>query len=324
LTVLGVLVAIVVVAGGAVPPGLFGAQVAVAALIACFAAGAWSEKRVAMVVIVAALFAVTVLGSVGSGTSWIPAIAVAATLLVLPVVAGSAARSGRRYVEEVEARLADAESRQDERALLAIQEERTRIARELHDVVAHHVSLIGVQAGAARASLDASSPERTRDALAAIEVSSREAVGEMHQLVDVLRPLDGQGRQPQPGLHDLDRLVARWRDAGYAIAVDAPDLGVVAPTLSLSCYRVVEEALTNVARHSRARSVHVALRPTPAAIEVLVHDPGPPEPRPSSGGGRGLVGMAERAALFGGTVAAGPTADGGFSVLALLPRPATP
>ena len=320
-------VVIVVVAATVSPPGLFGVQIGLVFVIACFALGAWSERRRLVVVVGALLVLVTVGGSAGNGGGLLPATAVALALVALPIVAGTAARSRRRYLDEVERRLAEAERGQEERARLAIQEERTRIARELHDVVAHHVSLIGVQAGAARASLG-SSPDLTREALASIERSSRAAVGEMRQIVDVLAPLDPASRSPQPSLVDLDELVGRWRDAGYRIAVDVDaDVGSVPPALSSSCYRVVEEALTNVARHSRARSVSVQVRPLSGGLEVAVHDPGPGEAHPPTSsaadlppaGGRGLVGMAERSALFGGSLAAGPTPDGGFLVVASMP-----
>jgi signal transduction histidine kinase len=327
LTVVGLLVVVVVVAAGVAPPGLAGLQVVLAFVVAAYALGSWSEHRAALAVVGTVLVAATVWGQVADGSSILVGAAVALTLLALPIVAGTAARARRRELEEVSRRLVESEARQEERALLAIQDERNRIARELHDVVAHHVSLIGVQAGAARASLG-SSPERTRDALAAIEQSSREAVGEMHQLVDVLQPRDEPNRAPQPGLADLDELVGRWRAVGYAIAFDpevARSVGEVAPTLSLSCYRLVEEALTNVARHSQARSASVAVRPGPGTIEVAVLDPGPPSAAATTdagmarAGGRGLVGMAERAALFGGRVAAGPTPEGGFAVVASMP-----
>jgi signal transduction histidine kinase len=299
-------------------------QVALAIAVACFAIGAWSEHRRAVAASGAALVVVTVLGSAADGGGWVAALAISLALVALPIVAGVAARARRRELEEVEARLVDAERRQDEREQLAVQAERNRIARELHDVVAHHVSLIGVQAGAARATLG-TSPDATRRALAAIEESSRAAVGEMRQLVEVLQPLDAADRAPQPGLGELGGLVERWRAAGVAVTLDTADVGEVAPTLSASSYRVIEEALTNVARHSTARRASVAVRPTTSTIEIAVLDPGPavvaprpPEERPRRG--RGLVGMAERAALFGGSVAAGPTADGGFAVLASLPR----
>ena len=324
LLTLGLIVVLVIVVAGASPPGLYGVQVALVVAVACFALGAWSEHRRAVIAAGAALVGVTVLGAAGEGGGWAASLAIALALIALPIVAGVAARARRRELEEVETRLAEAERRQGERELLAIQEERTRIARELHDVVAHHVSLIGVQAGAARATLG-TSPEATRDALAAIEESSRAAVGEMRQLVDVLQPMDAGDRSPQPGLGDLGALIDRWRAAGVAVTLDTADVGELAPTLSLSCYRVVEEALTNVARHSSARRASVAVRPTASTIEIAVVDPGPAvaadaAPDGDRRGGRGLVGMAERAALFGGTVAAGPTTDGGFAVLASLPR----
>jgi signal transduction histidine kinase len=197
-------------------------------------------------------------------------------------------------------------------------DERTHIARELHDVVAHHVSLIGVQAGAARTAL-ASSPDATRDALLAIEASSRAAVGEMHALLGALRDGDdGAPLAPQPGLAQLEPLVATFRATGLDVQLDACRAADLPPALDLTCFRIVEEALTNVVRHSGARSATVRVQVDADEVRVTITDPGPAVGGP--GRGRGLVGLAERVALFGGRHRAGPTGSGGFEVAATLPR----
>lgn len=322
LLTLAALIVVTMVAAGALEPGLYPAQVGVELMVVCFAIGAWSTRtRLALM-----LTGLTMLGIFAGaredGSGVLPAGAFALALVGFPLVAGYAARSRRQYVEEVERRLVQAEHDRDARARRAIEEERTRIARELHDVVAHHVSLIGVQAGAARRALERS-PGATQAALVAIESSSRDAVGEMRQLLDVLRPIDGtRNDEPQPGLRSLPALVERWRAAGFAIACDTCGQEAdLSPTLSLSCYRMVEEALTNVARHSAARSANVAVVVGADAVTVAVGDPGPALTRASAepAGGRGLVGMAERAALFGGRLTSGPTSNGGFLIEAILP-----
>jgi signal transduction histidine kinase len=326
LGVLGGLAVVVLVADVIDKPGLFSGQVGVELVIACFAIGAWSTRPRLALTVTGLLLVVMVLGSLGDGNGVFAAAAFGLVLVALPLVAGYAARARRLYVEQVERRLAEAERDRDERARRAIEEERTRIARELHDVVAHHVSLIGVQAGAARTAL-VHSPDATRAALAAIEASSRDAVGEMRQLLDVLRPVDAApARAPQPCLGELRRLVARWEGAGFVFAGRAHGLDAdLPPTLSLSCYRIVEESLTNVARHSCARRVVLDVVVEHDAVAIAVLDPGPARaPGVARGDGRGLVGMAERAALFGGHLDAGPTADGGFRVAARLPRRAGP
>ena len=316
LGMLAAAIAAVVVASAIDERGLFGGQLVVLAVVLLFAVGAWSGRPRLAALVVLTLAALVVAGSLHDGNGVASATASAVALVVLPVVAGYATRTRRQYVAEVEARLAAAERDRDERARLAVAEERQRLARELHDVVAHHVSLIGVQAGAARVALERS-PERAAAALAAIESSSRAAVGELGQLLEVLAPREGLA-PPQPGLHALPALIDRWRAAG--VAVDARlsgDPAGVAPTVSLCCYRLVEEALTNVARHSTAAtaSVHVAIGPT---ISLEVTDPGPARVSSTAGTGRGLVGMRERVASCAGTLETGAQPDGSFRVAATM------
>jgi signal transduction histidine kinase len=186
------------------------------------------------------------------------------------------------------------------------------------------VGLIGVQAGAARTALDRS-PETTEQRLLAIEQSSRSAVYEMGRLLGVLRSDGGGGELcPQPGLAALGSLVESFSGAGLqvAVTVDEP-LGPLSPVVDLCAYRMVEEALTNVARHSSAAHVCVALARRHGVVHITVHDDGPARhvrtATPTTG--RGLVGMRERAALCNGEVHAGPDAAGGFTVEAVLREP---
>jgi len=323
----GALLAGVVLASALDEAGLFSGQIVLEAVILCFAIGAWSTRRLLSFVFLAGLLVAVVGGAWADGGAVLASLALGFALVALPAALGFAARTRRQYVAEVEARLAAAENDRDERARHAVVEERARIARELHDVVAHHVSLIGVQAGAARTSLDRW-PDRARDALAGIETSSRSALAEMRQLLDVLAPLSGDDeaatgpfdRAPQPGLDQLPALVERWRSAGLAIDADLTgDPTRVPPTVSLCCYRIVEEALTNVARHSTAStaSVRVCVGDT-VGIEIVdagpARDPGAVPAR----AGRGIVGMRERASLFGGEVHA-CSFERGFRVSATIP-----
>jgi len=206
-----------------------------------------------------------------------------------------------------------------------VAEERTHIARELHDVVAHQVSMMTVQAGAAQA-VAAADPERAREAMAAVERAGRQALDELRHLLGVLRPdTDGSGLGPQPGLADLPRLVAQLGTAGLDIEV-VDGLRTPLPTrVQLSAYRIIQEALTNVLKHggtgTRAE-VHLREEGTDIVIEVLDHAPpglaGPRTP------GHGIIGMRERANLLGGSLEAGPRAEGGFRVVARLPRTGEP
>lgn len=214
----------------------------------------------------------------------------------------------------------------------AVLSERLRIARELHDVVAHHVSVIGIQAAASRRVLH-TDVEAAAGALVAVETSSREAVQQMRQLVGALRdPVDpGQGeaspRAPEPGLGDLRTLVEAADAPGLAVTYDLVEsrpgvAGEVSATLGLALYRITQEALTNVRRHSTARSVGVVVRvdagaPRPYA-EVEVVDDGRPRPG-TSGSGLGLLGVRERAAARNGVVDIGPRVGGGFRVRVRFP-----
>lgn len=329
LGMLGAFAAVLSVGAAVDEAGLFAVQVACVGGVLLFAIGAWSSRRWWSIGVVGALALVLWAGALADGGNLVSSTALVFALVVLPVVLGYATRTRRQYVAEVERRLAEAERDRDVRAHQAVVLERQRIARELHDVVAHHVSLIGVQAGAARTALD-SSPDITRAALEAIEVSSRAAVGEMRQLLEVLAPSSpDDGWAPQPALDQLPGLIDRWRAAGVTVdAVLTGDPSVVAPTVSLCCYRVVEEALTNVARHSTAShvSVRVAIG---SSVHVEVIDPGPPRAdgvastADAGRTGRGLVGMRERVASCGGRLDVGPSSDSSFRVLAEVPLAVT-
>ncbi|HEV7761133.1 MAG TPA: sensor histidine kinase [Acidimicrobiales bacterium] len=201
----------------------------------------------------------------------------------------------------------------------AAADEKARIARELHDVIAHSVSVIVVQAGAAGDVFD-THPDQARTALQAIESTGREALTELRRLLGAVVPREPQSPSaPQPGLGRLDELAGQVRAAGLDVSVTVDGLPPALPAgIDLSAYRIVQEALTNTLRHARARSVEVTIRGRSGAVEIDVVDDGRP-PRTSDGAGFGIIGMRERATVLGGTLEAGPTAHGGFRVHALLP-----
>ncbi|MFG2865415.1 sensor histidine kinase [Streptomyces sioyaensis] len=204
-------------------------------------------------------------------------------------------------------------------------EERLRIARELHDVLAHSISVINVQAGVGLALLD-QDPEQARTALTTIKDASKEALGEVRQVLGTLRTPGDAPRSPAPGLDRLPELTEQARHAGLAVDISTEGARVaLAPGTDLAAFRIVQEALTNIVRHSGSRTARVLLRYLPGVLEIRVDDDGPAtsgagEP---SGGGNGLVGMRERAAALGGTVEAGPRPDGGFRVRARIPLAGT-
>lgn len=198
-------------------------------------------------------------------------------------------------------------------------EERLRIARELHDVLAHSISLINVQAGVGLALLD-SDPEQARSALITIKAASKEALGEVRQVLDTLRAPGEAPRAPAPGLGRLPELVEQAAGAGLTVEV-ATEGGetALAPGADLAAFRIVQEALTNVVRHSCSRTARVRIAHAPGRLDLTVDDDGPATGGDHGGSGRGLVGMRERAAALGGTIEAGPRGDGGFRVHARLP-----
>jgi signal transduction histidine kinase len=219
----------------------------------------------------------------------------------------------------------------EERARAAVVAERVSIARELHDVVAHHMSVISVQAGLARYLLPAG-PPAVRSALDTIAGTSHEALEEMRRMLSVLRVvtakerLDGGFDEPAPGLARLGDLVERVRAAG--VPVELTVTGQVAdlpPGADLCAYRVVQESLTNVLKHARSARTTVALDYGSDSLVVRVSDagPGPAPRRAGPPSGHGLMGMRERARLYGGTVSTGPAPGGGFEVTLTLPVPAT-
>jgi signal transduction histidine kinase len=216
----------------------------------------------------------------------------------------------------------DEETRRTREAALT---ERTRLARELHDVIAHSVSVMTVQATAARRVM-ATDRERAVAAVSAIETTGREALGEMRRMLAVLRPDAPTGSSdalvPQPGTADIEELVAQMETAGLTVDLRVEgEPASVPPGVDLSVYRILQEALTNVLKHAGPSAVDVSIRYGATAIELQVADHDRSEGREplAAGPGHGLVGMRERAALLGGDVVAGPNDRGGFTVRARLP-----
>lgn len=243
------------------------------------------------------------------------------TVLSVATAIGDSMWNRRAYLSEVEARAELAESERRRDAQRAVVDERTRIARELHDVVAHSMSVMVVQAGAARRML-AIDPGRAADALQTIETTGRESMQEMRRIVGVLRSDDQHSLEPQPDLRDIDDLVARCRAAGMDVELrfDAT-LDTVPAGLSLTAYRIVQEALTNVFKHAGPASavVTITMDERMLALEIVDDGRGASTALDERSAGHGLVGMRERIALYGGTLTVGPRRGGGFAVTAELP-----
>jgi signal transduction histidine kinase len=239
---------------------------------------------------------------------------------------GRYVRMRRAYAAELEARAERAERDREAEARRAVAAERARIARELHDVVAHHVSVTVVQAGAARQLLD-TDPGRARSALVAIEEAGRRALTAMPSLLRALRADEAdETRAPQPTLSDLDGLVGSVTAAGLPVRLRIEGRRRPLPAgVDLSAYRIVQEALTNTLKHAGPAHAEVAVCYGREALELRVVDDGDGALRPAAAGsGHGLVGMRERVALFGGQLHAGPRPEGGYQVVARLPLDAAP
>ncbi len=226
---------------------------------------------------------------------------------------------GRLLAER--ARLAE-EARAEE-ALRAVAEERAHIARELHDVVGHSVSVMTVQASAVRRLL-LPEQEKEREALLTVEQTGREALAEMRRMVGVLRrPEEAPALAPQPSLEHLDKLVAQTREAGLPVALRIEGEPKTLPGgADLTAYRLVQEGLTNTLKHARASHAEVVVRYGDAEVEVVVSDDGDGGGN-GAGGGHGLVGMRERVSVYGGELRAGERPSGGYELRATLPIKAT-
>jgi signal transduction histidine kinase len=239
---------------------------------------------------------------------------------VVVLVADVIARIARSRSSLSEQLAEQAEVSELEKARRTVLEERTRIAREMHDVVAHHMSMIAVQAETAPYRLpDLPAPAQAE--FTAIAGAAREALTDMRRLLGVLRSEGAEPlTTPQPGLDDVPELVAAAQRAGVAATLDVAEGEPPPEAVGLAAYRIVQEALANASRHAPGAAVRVEIRPWTADLSLRVHN-GPPSapPEATQGEGHGIAGMRERVTLLGGEFAAGSTADGGFAVAARLP-----
>jgi signal transduction histidine kinase len=230
-----------------------------------------------------------------------------------------------RAADEARERASRAEREREERATAAVSEERARIARELHDVVGHSVSVMTVQASAVRRLLRPDQ-QREHDALLVVEQTGREALAEMRRMVGVLRrPEEAPALAPQPSLDHLDRLVEQAREAGLPVELRIEGDPVQLPVgLDLTAYRLVQEGLTNAMKHAHAERTQVLVRYGDKDIEVTISDNGQGTAHGDGmSGGHGLVGMRERVSVYGGELEAGPRPDGGYRLRARLPLAST-
>ena len=243
-----------------------------------------------------------------------------AVVFAAVVVTGRTIRTRRVYLAALEERAVRLEVERDALARAAVAEERARIAREMHDVVAHRVGVIVAQADGATYAFEAH-PEQARAALDVIAASGRAALTELRQMLGVLRSTEESGTAPQPGVVDIDALVAEMRAAGLPVRFTASGSSeALEASVSLTVYRVVQEALTNTLKHAGPGTpVEVTIDRTPSSVRVRVLDEGNVSPDEAGPIGHGLIGMRERVSMLGGTFSAVQATPGGFAVNVTIP-----
>ena len=295
---------------GSMPPFALG--------LALYTVASHTERRVALRAGVVTLVVLVVLLLARDGfdarESVVHLIVFAAAAWIL----GDNVRTKRAYYRELEERAERLESEREENIRRAASQEQERIARELHDVIAHSVSVMVVQAAAANDVFERQ-PERAREALRSIEESGRSALTELRRLLGIVRAHERERLAPQPGLAALEELIEQVRGTGLEVELKLDgELGELPSGVDLSAYRIVQEALTNTLKHASADRARVQMgrRGHELSIEVSDDGSGPGE---TAGNGHGLIGMRERVALLGGELEAGAQAGGGFAVKVRLP-----
>ncbi|MGK5441762.1 sensor histidine kinase [Micromonospora sp. URMC 105] len=304
--------------------GLAGGPFVLTVAIAAYTVATRTDRRTAAVAGAVSALAVGAAAIATLGVAWLdPAVVVLLLWFGVAVAVGDAVRSRRAYVAVLEERARRAEQTREEEALRRVAEERLRIARELHDVVAHHIALINVQAGVA-GHLLRGRPDAAEEALGHVRAAGRTVLAELATLLGVLRRSEETDAptEPAPSLNRLDALVegfstgqpVRWTVAGQPRPL---------PTaVDVAAYRIIQESLTNAHRHAPDAAVAVRLRYDPHGVTIEVRDTGAEaSPAPTPGAGLGLLGMRERAEAVGGTFTAGPRPEGGWTVRAELPAP---
>ena len=297
--------------------------VPVGVIVALYTVAAYCERRVSIRAAAWIALPITV-GEIVNNGPYVGRVIPELAVIAIAWVIGDNLRTRRAYLSELKERAARLEREREERADRAIVEERARIARELHDVIAHNVSVMVVQAAAGEEVFD-EDPERARESLSAVASTGRAALTELRRLLGVIRAEDDRGMEPafapQPGIEYVDELVRQVNDAGLPVELSVIGEPRTLPEgVGLCAYRIVQEALTNTLKHADASGARVNVRYAADALELQVVDDG----RGSSAvngeaGGQGLIGMRERVALFGGELTASPRAGHGYEVRVRLP-----
>ncbi|MFI9805141.1 sensor histidine kinase [Streptomyces sp. NPDC052301] len=300
------------------------APVAMSAVIALYTVASTTDRTTALRVGLLTMAVLTAAAMLAGPLPWYAQENLAIVAWTgIGATAGDAVRSRRAVVQAIRERAERAERTREEEARRRVAEERLRIARDLHDVVAHHIALVNVQAGVAAHVMD-KRPDQAKEALAHVRAASRSALDELRATVGLLRQSGDPAAptEPAPGLSRLDDLAATFRSAGLPVDVARTDQGTELPAaVDLAAYRIIQEALTNARKHAGpGAKAQVSVVRVGPHIEVTVVDDGSGAPdAPQAGGGHGLLGMRERAGALGGTLTTGPRYGGGFRVHAILP-----
>jgi signal transduction histidine kinase len=292
-------------------------------IVAAYSLGAHATGVERVVGFVALEAGVVVVAAVGTPDADTENILFAGALYAAAYFFGSAMRNRRLFIEQLEAREALLARERDEEAQRAIADERLRIAQELHDVVAHSMGVIAVQAGVGAHVID-DDPAEAKRSLEAISTTSRGSLAEIRRLLDALRADGDAGYEPAPGLADVERLVADLTAAGLDVTLRIDGTrGDLPPGVDLTAFRIVQEALTNVLKHAGQAHACVTIGYEPGALRLEITDEGRGVDGRPSEGGHGLIGMRERVSVYAGTLDAGPAVGGGYRVVARLPYGST-
>jgi signal transduction histidine kinase len=287
-------------------------------IIAAYSSGAYARQRRALAAL-AILMAANLVDALGAPGNRAGDLALGLVVFTLvPWLVGQALRRERRRSAQLADLAAQLEAEREQRERAAVAAERGRIARELHDIVAHAISVVAVQANAAAKLLDRD-PARAREPLETIQETARGALAEMRRLVGVLRVTEEVPLGPQPGLAEIERLIDEAERSGLPVTLEVGGVPSTLPaSIALAAYRIVQEGLTNARKHAGPAHAFVVITYEPESVAVEVRDDGQATAS-SNGGGFGLVGIKERVTLLGGNVESGPREDGGFLLRARLP-----
>jgi signal transduction histidine kinase len=295
----------------------------IAAVIVLYSVGAYAQRSRSLTGL-AAILCIAAFGVALSPGHAPGDFAFAALMFIAPWLAGRARRRDRQQTDALRELTRELDRERDAEARLAVVRERSRIARELHDVIAHCVSTMVVQAAAAEQVIQ-SQPNRAKDALGSIQSTGREAIDELRRLVGILRESDESPElAPQPGIDELQTLAENTRRAGLPVELKIEGIPRPLPHgVDLCAYRVVQEALTNALKHAGPAHAEVSLRYTQHVLRLEIVDDGYGTPGPQ-GAGFGLLGMRERVDLYGGDLESGQLKGGGYAVRVTLPLKASP